>query len=162
MRSAMLVGAAAVLCTAAAGCETPAGAPLAPEAAYSKGAPFGCANVSGTDIAQFTGPTTAVGTLDGDLQGTFEATILEIRPGDDGSLHLMAERTVTNAEGTISTSDSGVLSPVEGSLYRANGEYTFVAGTGLYEDVSGGIRIHGDVDLGTGEVALTYFGRVCF
>lgn len=120
-----------------------------------------CSNIEGTDIAQFTGPTTAVGTLSGDLEGTFDANILSITPGDDGSLHLVAERTIVNADGTISTSDSGVLSPRGGTLYRANGQYTFVSGTGLYEDVSGFIRIHGDVDLGTGEVALRYHGRLC-
>lgn len=132
---------------------------LAPEAALLSMA--SCTNIRGTDIAQFTSPTTAVGDLFGDLEGSFEATILDIRAGDDGSLHLVAQRTITNSAGTITTSDSGVLSPVEEPLYRANGQYTFVSGTGLYENVSGGIRIHGDVNLGTGEVALWYHGRIC-
>ena len=85
----------------------------------------------------------------------------EIRPGDDGSLHLVAHRTIVNALGTISTSDGGVLSPFEPPLYRANGHYDFVSGTGIYAGVSGGIRIHGDVNLGTGEVLLRYNGRIC-
>lgn len=155
---------AALLALAAllAACEGPTGTVVETDPAFSSlGAPFGCVNIAGTDIAQFTSPTTATGALHGDLQGTFDATILELRPTEDGSIHLVAERTIVNEHGTISTSDSGVLSHVEGSLYRANGQYTFVSGTGLYEDVSGGIRIHGDVDLGTGEVMLTYFGRIC-
>jgi hypothetical protein len=120
-----------------------------------------CRNIEGTDVAQFTGPTTAVGTLTGDLEGTFEAVIDEITPGDDGSLHIVAHRTITNALGTISTSDGGVLSPVEPPLYRANGEYEFVSGTGAYAEVSGWIRIHGDVNLATGEVLVSYSGRIC-
>ncbi len=120
-----------------------------------------CQNIAGTDVAQFTSPTTAVGTLAGDLAGTFEAVIDEIRPGDDGSLHLVAHRTIVNALGTITTSDGGVLSPQEPPLYRANGHYDFVSGTGAYGDVSGGIRIHGDVNLATGEVLLRYEGRIC-
>ncbi len=120
-----------------------------------------CQNIEGTDVAQFTGPTSAVGTLTGDLEGTFEAVIDEIRPGDDGSLHLKAHRTIVNALGTINTSDAGVLSPEEPPLYRANGEYTFISGTGAYASVSGWIRIHGDVNLQTGEVLVRYEGRMC-
>lgn len=120
-----------------------------------------CQNIQGIDLAQFTSPSTATGTLSGDLAGTFEAVIDEIQPGDDGSLHLTAHRTITNALGTINTSDGGVLSPEEPPLYRANGHYDFVSGTGAYTQVSGGIAIHGDVNLGTGEVTLRYSGRIC-
>ena len=121
----------------------------------------GCQNVSGTDVAQFTSPTTATGTLSGDLTGTFDAVIDEIRPGDDGSLHLVAHRTITLEGGTITTSDHGVLSPVESPLYRANGHYLILGGTGIYEGATGRIDIHGDVDLGSGAVNLTYHGHVC-
>lgn len=120
-----------------------------------------CQNIEGTDVAQFTGPTLAVGTLSGDLEGTFDAVIDEIRPGDDGSLHLKAHRTITNALGTINTSDHGVLSPDSPPVYRANGEYEFVGGTGAYASVSGWIRIHGEVNLATGQVLLRYSGRIC-
>jgi len=113
------------------------------------------------DLAQFTSPTTAIGTLSGDLTGTFDAVIDAIVPGDDGSLHLTAHRIITNALGTINTSDGGVLSPEAVPLYRANGQYDFVSGTGAYVNVSGGIRIHGDVNLATGEVTLRYDGKIC-
>jgi hypothetical protein len=102
-----------------------------------------------------------VGTLTGDLEGTFEAVIDQITPGDDGSLHLVAHRTIINALGTISTSDAGVLPPEATPLYRANGEYNFVSGTGAYAEVSGWVRIHGDVNLATGEVLVDYNGRIC-
>lgn len=142
-----------------AACDRPdPSAPLAPSFSFSGDA---CQNIEGTDVAQFTGPTTAVGTLSGDLEGTFEAVIDEIRPGDDGSLHLKAHRTITNSLGTINTSDHGVLSPESPLLYRANGEYEFVSGTGAYANVSGWIRIHGDVNLATGQVLVRYEGRIC-
>ena len=54
-----------------------------------------------------------------------------------------------------------MLSPFEPPFYRANGHYDFGNGTGVYAGVSGGIRIHGDVNLGTGEVLLRYNGRIC-
>jgi hypothetical protein len=120
-----------------------------------------CQKIAGQDIAQFTSATTAVGTLSGDLEGTFDAVIDQILPGDDGSLHLIAHRTITNALGTITTSDGGVLSPELVPLYGANGHYDFVSGTGAYANVSGGIRIHGEVNLGTGAVVLRYKGTLC-
>src|SRR6266566_2356421 len=135
--------------------------PTAPAAATLSLSSATCQNIEGMDFAQFTSPTTAIGTLSGDLTGTFDAVIDAIVPGDDGSLHLTAHRIITNALGTINTSDGGVLSPEAVPLYRANGQYDFVSGTGAYVNVSGGIRIHGDVNLATGEVTLRYDGKIC-
>ena len=157
MRQLSGVAVPCVLLLAACGVDSPTG----PEAARFRLSSATCRYIAGMDLAQFTSATTAIGTLSGDLEGTFEAVIDEIRPGDDGSLHLTAHRAITNTSGTINTSDGGVLSPEEPPLYRANGHYEFVSGTGSYSNVSGGIRIHGDVNLATGEVTLRYDGRIC-
>jgi hypothetical protein len=154
---------AAGFTAAMAGCA--ADAPTALEVgalSADRGVQNGCSNVSGSDIAQFTSPTTGVGTFTGDISGTGDALVDELRPSGDGALHLAAHGTITTTSGDqIFTTLDAVLAPADPPSYRGNGAFTLIGGTGTYANVSGVLDVHGDVNLGTGAANLLYNGRVC-
>jgi hypothetical protein len=168
MRPALPAGLLAVVATcvaaAAAGCTTDASTAIEAGAfAADRGVQSGCSNLSGTDIAQFTSPTTGVGTFTGDISGTGDAIVDELRPNGDGALHLVAHGTITTTSGDqiFETKIDAVLAPVDPPSYRGNGTFTLSGGTGIYANASGVLNVHGDVNLGTGASNLLYNGRVC-
>lgn len=122
----------------------------------------GCENVSGTITAHFTGPTTIEGTVTGGLEGAVSAVILDIRPSGQGALHVQLQHTFVTVDGDeLFTMDQAVLSPVAPPLYRMNTRYTIVGGTGAFEMATGFLLNHGEVDLESGSVSLSYHGRIC-
>jgi hypothetical protein len=167
MRSPLLAGlhaiAAASLAAAVAGCAGDAPTALTAGAlSADRGVQSGCSNVSGTDIAQFTSPTTGVGTFTGGISGTGDAVVDELRPSGDGALHLAAHGTIITSSGDqIFEKIDATLAPVDPPRYRGNGAFTLIGGTGTYANVSGVLDVHGDVNLGTGASNLLYNGRVC-
>jgi hypothetical protein len=167
MRPPSLTGLLAVtavsLAAVVAGCAGDAPTALKAGAlSADRGAQSGCSNVSGTDLVQLTSPTTAVGTWSGDISGTGEAVLDELRASGAGALHFKAHGSITTATGDhLFVSEEDVLGPVDPPRYRADGRFDLLGGTGIYANASGALSVHGDVDLMTGAGTLFYVGTVC-
>jgi hypothetical protein len=94
--------------------------------------------------------------------GTAEIQRLDPKGADgQGAIHLVTMHYIYTPEGTIYTSDRGILSPVSPPRYLLNNRYTIIGGTDQYEGASGFLHIHAMVSLAAGSVDGTYHGRIC-
>jgi len=103
------------------------------------------------------GPVT--GGLAGATMATFTATA-----GSGGNLALVLHHNfVTDSRDSLTTSDTGTLVPVPGlpGIYRMSVDYTITGGTGRFANATGSLRNHGEADLNSGLLTLTYSGQVC-
>jgi hypothetical protein len=120
-----------------------------------------CFNVAGTITAHFTSATTVAGTVTGGLAGTVTAGIDGLHQAGDGALHVELHHTFVTANGQLNTVDEAVLSPVNPPDYRMDTRYTIMGGTGQFAGAAGILHNHGDANMGTGHLSLTYNGRIC-
>jgi len=96
--------------------------------------------------------------------GSGSADILGLMPKGSrgqGAIHLLTMHYIYTPEGTIYTTDRGILSPVDPPRYLLNNRYTITGGTGIYEGASGFLHINAMVSLAVGSVDGTYHGRIC-
>lgn len=129
-------------------------------AALSPRSASNCDNVRGAIEGNFAVPDgftlqglgTAVVTVVGlDLKGS----------KGQGAIHSVVMHRISTPGGTISTSDEGVLAPVEPPLYRLNHRWTITGGTGDLENAGGFVHPHALINLATGEIAGFFHGRIC-
>ncbi|CAN5849662.1 hypothetical protein BH23GEM6_BH23GEM6_27370 [soil metagenome] len=141
------------------------GAPTAPaqmtavEALTSRSA-HNCENVRG----EAGGNAFVPGGLTFSGFGSGTAQILGLMPkgsGGRGAIHLLTMHYINTSQGTIFTTDRGLLSPVDPPRYLLNNRYEIVGGTGIYEEASGFLHINAMVSLAVGSVDGTYHGRIC-
>lgn len=149
----------------AAGCaqDTPT-APaemITPEAAaLSARSAASCENVRGDIEGNFAVP-------DGfTLQGLGTALVAVVRldfkgAKGQGAIHSVVMHRINTARGTITTSDEGVLAPVDPPLYRLNHRWTITGGTGDFEGASGFLHPHALINLATGDIEGFFHGRIC-
>jgi hypothetical protein len=114
----------------------------------------------------FTGPTTAagVGTVRGDLSGTFTAAYFDIAPQAGGVINMHAHHTITRRRGTIMTSDEIRLLPdPDPAWVRPSSRLEVTGGTGAYEGATGLLLTAGRVNLNVvppaGSIEIS--GRLC-
>ena len=85
-------------------------------------------------------------------------------PESNGNLNLVLHHNfVTNSRDSLTTTDTGTLVPVPGlpSVFRMSVNYTITGGTGRFANATGSLQNHGEADLNTGLLTLTYSGQVC-
>jgi hypothetical protein len=100
--------------------------------------------------------------FEGDLSGP--GTLLaepHLDPRGSGAIHLATMHGIATADGLITTTDQGVLAPVDPPVYRLINRYTISGGTESYEDATGFVRVNALVNVITGETEGEYHGRVC-
>lgn len=105
----------------------------------------------------------ALGTVTGNLAGATLATFTAT-PSSNGSLSLVLHHNfVTDARNSLATEDTGTLIPVPGldNVFRMSVDYTITGGTGKFAHATGSLHNHGEADLNTGLLTLTYSGQVC-
>jgi hypothetical protein len=124
----------------------------------------GCENVRGTVVAQITGTSTACpfGTIEGDvfdeagsLIGTTAACISDLAPRGNGAFHADITHLYSIGNLNFSTEDQGVLNEIAPNLFRFENRLTIVDGA------TGFLRAHGLVNTDSGEINLTFNGRIC-
>ena len=121
-----------------------------------------CRNVEGTIVEAITGANTAAGTITGDFAGDVSIVITSLTPSGGGAMHFEGICTIVTPEGTITTNDAAVLSPIDAPLFRVNNRLTVVGGTGAYAGATGELHTHGTANFVPGGVVdLRYEGRVC-
>jgi hypothetical protein len=119
-----------------------------------------CQNIRGAMEGNFAAP----GGFTMQSLGTAEVTVVGIdAKGRDGqgAIHTVVTHLIHTSRGTISTTDEGVLAPVDPPLYRLNHRWTITGGTGDFEDASGFLHPHALIDLATGEIDGFFHGRIC-
>jgi hypothetical protein len=123
-----------------------------------------CQAVRGTVEAQITGTSTACpfATITGDVFdetgtqiGTTTACITNLIPVGDRSLQAELSHTYSIGGLEFTTNDDGVLTMIGPNLLRFENRLTIVDGA------TGFLRAHGLVHFDTGEIDLTFTGRVC-
>ena len=127
-----------------------------------------CRQVSGSISANvITNPNVstglALGTVTGGLAGATMATFT-VSAGSGGSLNLLLHHNfVTGSRDSLNTSDTGALIPVPGlaNIYRMSVNYTITGGAGKFAGATGNLQNHGEADLQSGLLTLTYSGQVC-
>jgi hypothetical protein len=165
-RARCFFGAAILLASiCSAGGEGLLGAPRDAETGGCKGK---AVHVSGsisanvvTNAAVSTG--LALGTVTGSLAGATLATFAAT-PDANGNLKLVLHHNfVTNGRNTLATQDTGTLIPVPGvnNVFRMSVDYTIIGGTGEFASATGTLHNHGEADLNTGLLTLSYSGQVC-
>jgi hypothetical protein len=105
----------------------------------------------------------ALGNVTGGLAGATMATFI-VSAGSGGDLNLLLHHNfVTNSRDSLNTSDTGTLIPVPGlaNFYRMSVNYTITGGTGKFAGATGSLQNHGEADLTSGLLTLTYSGQVC-
>ena len=130
-----------------------------------------CSKITGTVVAGLGAPNPddtipAAGSIGGgNINGPVSATILQIHPSSDGTLHLLMEHHYTNSSplGQIDTSDRATLAPVDAAAgwYWMENRLRIVGASGVYSGARGDIRTYGVVNLGTGSIHLSLIERVC-
>jgi len=127
----------------------------------------GCRQVSGSISANLvTNPNVStglvLGTVTGDLAGATMATFTQ-SAGTGGVIDLVLHHNdVTFSRDTLSTNDTGTLTPISlPTIYRLSVNYTITGGTGKFAGATGHLENHGEADLITGLLTLTYSGEVC-
>jgi hypothetical protein len=125
-----------------------------------------CHHVSGSISANVIANSNvglALGTVTGGLAGATMATFTA-SPGSGGDLNLVLHHNfVTDSRDSLGTSDTGTLIPVPGlsNIYRMSVNYTITGGSGRFTGATGNLQNHGEADLNTGLLTLTYIGQVC-
>ena len=117
--------------------------------------------VSGSISANIISSGTALGTVTGDLKGAVTATF---NVSGSGTLTLQLHHTfVTDSRDSLTTTDTGTLVPVPGlpGIYRMSVNYVITGGTGKFASATGTLANHGEADLNTGLLTLSYSGQVC-
>ena len=123
-----------------------------------------CENVRGSVRAQVTGNSAAcpVATIAGQvfdetdtLIGETTACITNFEQSGDGSIHADLTHSYTLGNLSFSTIDQGVLTLVAPDLYRFENRLTIVDGA------AGFLRARGSLIGSSGEIELTYNGRIC-
>jgi hypothetical protein len=119
-----------------------------------------CENVRGTLAGNAFEPwgLTYAGNLAG--PGTLLAAP-QLDPRGGGAIHIATMHGIQTADGLITTTDQGVLAPVDAPVYRLINRYTISGGTEGYEGATGFVRVNALVNLATGELEGEYHGRVC-
>jgi hypothetical protein len=105
----------------------------------------------------------ALGTVTGNLAGATMATFTAT-PESNGNLNLVLHHNfVTDSRDSLTTTDTGTLVPVPGlpGVFRMSVNYTITGGTGRFANATGSLQNHGEADLNTGLLTLTYSGQVC-
>lgn len=123
-----------------------------------------CTGVSGGAMTNFITEDTTLGTVTGDFKGAVSARILQITPGDKGTLFFEVQHTfVTEAGDTISIGVSTAEgTPISNGIYHVGfKQQLIVGGTGRFTGASGQIVSRGSVDLTTGETVFRYVGQIC-
>jgi hypothetical protein len=123
-----------------------------------------CQNVRGTVEAQITGTSGAcpVATIAGEVFdetgtqiGTTTACITSFDQRGNGAIHAELTHDYSIGNLNFSTNDQGVLTLIGPNLFRFENRLTIVDGA------SGFLRAHGLVNLASGEINLTFNGRIC-
>jgi len=113
---------------------------------------------------QFEG--TATLTIGGgeEVKPSFVATLLEMSENDEGVLHAKVSHTFDFGDGnTFTTEDKAVMEPVdEFGLYTLNETLKIISGEGDFEDVSGELHVHGQINFGVtpAEVSVDIRGAI--
>lgn len=83
--------------------------------------------------------------------------------GSGGVINLVLHHNdVSFSRDTLSTNDTGTLTPISlPNIYRLSVNYTISGGTGKFAGATGHLENHGEADLNTGLLTLTYSGEVC-
>ena len=158
---ALLVGCSERRITAPSEVRTlfPAAAPLA--------AKSGCQHISGSFVFtdfHFTSATTAVGagTVSGDVAGTFAAQYFNLQQHGEGSSVMNANHTITTSGGSIRTADIIILRHDQNPLVvRPNSRVDVIGGTGAFENATGLLHTHGEVNVATLAGSIGFEGQVC-
>ena len=123
-------------------------------------------SVSATAINDFQFAGTAILTIGGgeEVTPSFVATLLETSEKDEGVLHAKVTHTFHFGDGnTFTTEDKAVMEPIdEFGLYTLNETLKIISGEGDFEDVSGELHVHGQIDFGLEppEVAVDIHGAI--
>jgi hypothetical protein len=122
-----------------------------------------CFNVEGEIDYLNNSPLCGSGTVSGDLGGTVIGCVLQIIPGGNGALHVIAENTFFPAGGgSFSTMDRATLAPTTApNVYLVNGRFEIVSGTGIYAGATGRLQSQAVVDFNVGSYIGGYHGPVC-
>lgn len=124
----------------------------------------GCQNVRGTVEADITGTSGAcpVATIEGQvfdetgtLIGSTSACITNFEQLGNGAIHADLSHEYSIGPLNFSTDDQGVLTEIAPDLFRFENSLTIVDGA------TGFLRAHGTVNLDSGEINLTFNGRIC-
>jgi len=126
-----------------------------------------CHEVAGGITTNFVDSSDTLGSATGDLAGGLGVHVFSQQPGPGGTILLTVQHHWVTVTGDTVSLDEAVVTlfptPVP-NLYAGSyldGVNFNGSGTGRFAHVSGKIHAWGAVDLGKGEVALRYSGRVC-
>lgn len=168
-----LAGAVAVIGLALSACEVPAPTGIEAEEAtalLSRAAPS-CGNLKGSIEASFVSGEAwdieaQLFDLAGNSVGHGFAWIDALEPHGEGApgegaIHADLRHHYVIGGSDLYTEDRGVLSPIAPPLFAFNNRLEVTGGTGAFDGATGMLRAHGTVDLGSGEIHLSYHGRVC-
>ena len=72
-----------------------------------------CHPVEGTIIERITGPNTAAGKVTGDISGDVDIVITALQQLPGGLVKFQANCTMVTPQGTLTTNDDAVLSPID-------------------------------------------------
>jgi len=122
-----------------------------------------CENVRGTVEAQFFNPSgcpvaAIAGTVfdeTGTQVGTTSACVLSLDQNGAGSMEAALTHAYSIGGLNFSTNDQGVLTEISPGLFRFENRLTIVEGA------TGFLRAHGLVNFTSGEIDLTFTGRIC-
>ena len=122
-----------------------------------------CQNVRGTVEAQFFSPSGCpIAAIAGDVFdetgtqiGTTTACVLSLEQRGAGSTEAVLSHAYSIGGLNFSTNDQGVLTEIAPSLFRFENRLTIVEGA------TGFLRAHGLVNFASGEINLTFNGRIC-
>ncbi len=107
---------------------------------------------------------TIVLSVDGQPPVQAELTVVpqNIRPGEDGTMHVTNAVTITLPDGsTLNMADHVVLSPTEVPMvYRLNSRLDNFNGTGMFENAFGRLIAHGTKTFTS--IDATVFGKICW
>lgn len=109
-------------------------------------------NLSGCPIASIAGD---VFDETGTLVGTTTACLVSLDQRGTGSIEAVLTHDYSIGGLNFSTNDQGVLNEIAPSLFRFENRLTIVDGA------TGFLRAHGLVNFVSGEINLTFNGRIC-
>ena len=105
----------------------------------------------------------ALGTVTGDLEGAVMATFTTMN-GSGGVIQVkLYHNFVTVSRASLSTTDSGSLTPIPdvSGVYHMSVTYSITGGTGKFAGATGTLQNDGIADLNKGLLTLTYTGEIC-